>query len=457
MKQINKTLIQNCYILTSDENNTFYENGALLIEDEDIVDIGTTEELEKYIEEADEVIDAEGKVVIPGLINTHLHSGLIRGTAEDMPLWEWITKHVDPMHKVLKEDEAYLAAKLCYIESIRSGTTCVMDMYRYMHKCADAAEETGIRAVLVPYVADKPQYDYFENLDDNETLIRERNNSAEGRVKVWVGLEHLVYCSENAFKRALKMAEKYETGIHTHGEESFEMAQKITKKYGKRPIKVFHDYGILGPNTVLAHCVWLTPEEIEILRTTNTGVAHCPTSNMKLASGVASIPELIDRGVKVGLATDGVKENNNLDMLEEMKIASLLQKVHHLDATKMDATKVFRMATIEGARTLNLEDEIGSLEIGKKADIVIVDLNKTHTTPVFDGKYSNVLAHLVFAANGADVDTVFINGKEVLKAGELLTDNESLVISKATEAAKRMVERREEYVPEDTSIDNVEI
>jgi 5-methylthioadenosine/S-adenosylhomocysteine deaminase len=451
-----ETLIRHGIIITVDKNDTIYEDGALLIRGDRIVDIGEDRELADKYTSVEEVIDASRRAVIPGLINTHLHSGLIRGTAEDLSLWEWLSKHVDPMHKALQEEEAYAAARLCYAEGLKSGTTCIMDMYRYMHRCADAAEELGNRVILAPLGADKPGYDY-ESMENNEPLIRERNNTASGRIKVWVGLEHLVYCTEDAFKEAVRLAEKYDTGIHTHGEESLEMAIRLTKHYGRRPTRVFLDYGILGPQTVLAHCVQVTPEEIDIIARTGTGVAHCPCSNMKLASGVAPIPRFLERGVNVGLASDGIKENNNIDLFEEMKFASLMQKLHHSDASLMDANTTFRMATIGGAKVLGLDEEIGSLEVGKKADLVLVNLSKLHTTPIMGKKYFNAVAHLVFAANGADVERVFVDGRPIVVDGELTTGNEDDIILQAQEAAERLFERREPLVPQSISIDNIEL
>lgn len=452
-----EVFIKHGIIVTVDDNDSIYEDGALLIRGNRIADIGDTQELMERYPSVETVVDASHQAVIPGLINTHLHSGLIRGTAEGLPLWEWLAKYVDPMHKVLQEDEAYAAAKLCYAEAVKSGTTCVMDMYRYMHRCADAAEELGIRAVLAPYVADRPPYDYFESLEANERLFKERHNSAEGRIKVWFGFEHLVYCTEETFRKGARLAEKYNTGLHTHGEESLDMAYRLSRRFGRRPIRILYDYGILGPRTVLAHCVQVTPEEIELLASTQTGVAYCPTCNMKAASGVAPVPRFLDKGIKVGLGTDGVKENNNLDLFEDMKFASLLQKVYHLDATIMEANTIFRIATIGGARALGLDHEVGSLEVGKKADLVLVDLNKLHTTPVMGGKYFNALAHLVYSSSGADVNRVFIDGRTVVRDGKLVTGDEQEIINLAQEAAEKIFKRREPIIPQSVSINDVKL
>jgi 5-methylthioadenosine/S-adenosylhomocysteine deaminase len=440
------TMIRDGVVATLDKRGTFYERGSVLIEDDHILAVGDTGKIKK-LRKADTVIEAKQKAILPGFINLHVHSGLIRGTAEDLPLWEWLRKHIDPKHRALKSDDAHTAAMLCYSEMIKAGITCALDMYRFMDRCADAAEKVGIRAFLSPYVADRPEFDYLEKLEENEKLIRTRNGSADGRINVWVGLEHLVYCSEEAFRKGKEYADKYGVGIHTHGEESLEMYQQLTREHGKHPIEVFRDYGILGPKTVLAHCVWLSPIEIEILAKTNTSVAHCPVSNMKLASGVAPIPELLKRGVNVGLGSDGVKENNRLDLIQEMKFASLLQKLYHLDATLLPAEQVLRMGTINGARALGMENQIGSLEEGKKADIVLVDLKALHLAPFLLGEFSNVIPNIVFAAQGSDVETVLVNGRIVMENRILKTVDEQEIAEKATNVTYDLLERRRPFVP----------
>jgi len=358
-----------------------------------------------------------------------------------------LRKHVDPKRRVLKSDDAYVASLMCYSEMIKAGITCALDMYRFMDRCADAAEKVGILAVLAPYVADRPGYEYFEKLEDNEKLIRAKHGSAEGRISVWVGLEHLVHCSEDAFRKAREYADKYGVGIHTHGEESLEMYLRLTQEYGRYPIEILRDYGILGPKTVLAHCVWLTPIEMEILAGTGTSVAHCPVSNMKMASGVAPIPELLNRGVNVCLGSDGVKENNRLDLIQEMKVASLLQKAHRLNASLLPAEQVLRMATINAAKASGMEKDIGSLEEGKKTDIILVDLKKLHLAPLLLGEFSNVIPNLVFAAQASDVETVLIDGKIVMENHVLKNVNEEMIMERAAEVTHDLLERRKPFVP----------
>ena len=444
----NAMLISGGTILTVNERDEMICNGAILVENGLIVDIGPSEELlSKY--NGVHVVDVSGQVVMPGLVNLHLHSGLIRGTAEDLPVFEWLSRYVDPKHRALQQEEAYAAARLCYAEGIKSGTTSVLDMYRFVHRCADAAEEIGIRATFAPYVADRPGYDYFETLDTNIQLIEERNGSADGRIHVWVGLEHLAYCTEEAYVEAARIAEKYNTGIHTHGEESLEMSRKVYEKYGRWPVELFYDRGILGPRTILAHCVWMQESELQLMAKTKAAVAHCPVSNLKLASGIAPIQEMHQHGIVVGIGTDGVKENNNLDMLEEMKFVPLLQKVKHYDATLLKAEKVIRMATIDGAKALGLDREIGSIEIGKKADIITVDFRKLHLTPTLTDSYANITSNLVYAAQGNDVQNVWIDGKLIMENRKLLTIDEEKARVGGQIAAEQLLARREAFIPKE--------
>lgn len=451
-----KTLIVHGYVITVNDTFTIYKDGAVLYEEDKIIDIGKSEALLARYKDA-EIIDASGMAVMPGLVNTHLHSGLIRGTAEDLPVFEWLALHVDPAHMVLTADDAEIASKVCYSESLLAGTTTVVDMYRYMHRCADAAEMTGIRAILAPYVGDRPGYDYFETIENNEILYKERNGSADGRISVWFGLEHIAYCSEDAYYKVAKLAEKYDTGIHTHGEESITMVNKIKAKYGCDPIKVFHDRGILGSKTLIAHCCWINPFEIEIMRATGTSIAHCPISNMKLASGICPVTDALKAGIAVGVASDGIKENNSVDILEEMKFASLLQKLGRLDASVMTAEETIKLATIYGARAVSMEKEIGSLEIGKKADIILIDLQKLHLSPYLTEDYANIVANIAFSANGADVDTVIVNGVKRVEHRTLLSADTNALMEEYTAATKALIERRRPYVPKSVSINNIQL
>lgn len=440
-------LIKNGVIVTADSSNTIHEDGAILIRGKEIADLGPTLEVEERNPVVDKVIDAKKKAVIPGLIDAHTHSAILRGSAEGYPLFEWLAMTVDPMHKIITRELAHAVARLSYAESLRFGTTCSLNMYRHMEGSAEVAEEMGVRAVLAPYVADNPPYTYFETMEANERLIKEWHQAAEGRIRVWAGLEHMLYCTPAAYRWAVRTAERYQTGIHTHTNESLSLTELLTERLGHRPIVELKDRGILGPHTVLAHCVHLTPEELDLLAETSTAVAHCPTSNMKLSSGFAPIPELLQAGIRVGLGSDGSNVNNNLDLFEEMKIAILIQAGHRNDPLAVDLQSVFRMATINGARALGLGSLIGSLEKGKRADLVIVNLNTLHTTPLMKGGYNNVIPHLIYSSSGKDVEAVFVDGRQLMEDGKLLTVDEQEVIDRAQAAAEEIFKLKEPLIP----------
>ena len=428
---------------------TVIDPGSVLIDGNAIVAVGPVEQLD-----ADErssgatVVDATGHVLLPGLHNGHLHSGLLRGTAESMSLWDWLQAYVDPAHKALTPEIAEAASLMAYAENLKFGTTSVMDMWRFMEGSARAADQVGLRATLVPYVADEEGYDYFETLDTNLALLKSHRTASDGRVRAWVGLEHLLYCSPACFRGAMALAEEYDTGLHTHSSESIWEVQQSLTRFGRRPIEEFFNRGILSERTVVAHCVWLDDREIELMAQTGTSAVHCPCSNMKLASGAARVRDMRAAGIAFGLGTDGEKENNNLDLFEEMKFASLLQKVSTLDPTLGDPWDVLTMATIEGARALGLDDITGSIEVGKRADLVTVDLRKLHFTPTFhagptaSGSNPNIAAHVVFSASGHDVDHVWCDGRLLVEGGELLSVDEAHVIATAQAAAEELFERR---------------
>ena len=358
------TLIRNGIVLPmADASRRVLDPGSVLVDGDSIVAVGTVEALDvdPRVQGAD-VVDATDHAVTPGLHNCHLHSGLLRGTAEAMSLWDWLKAYVDPAHKALTPEIARAASMQCYAESLLAGTTSVMDMWRFMEGSAEVALELGIRATLVPYVADEEGFDYFESISSNRRLLEQYASAGDGRVRTWVGLEHLMYCTPECFAQAVDLMQEFDTGLHTHSSETIWEVEESLRRWGRRPVEVFYDRGILGPRTVVAHCVWLSDREIEVLAQTGTSVAHCPASNMKLASGPARIGDLRRAGVHVGLGSDGEKENNNLDLVEEMKFASLLQKVTTLDPTTGDPWDVLAMATTE--------IDISKIEVGQSITVL---------------------------------------------------------------------------------------
>ena len=434
-------LLRGGIVLPMEGDRVAHDPGSVLVVDGRIVAVGSVEEVAAHEAAAHaEVVDVAGHAVIPGFHNCHLHSGLLRGTAESMALWEWLENHVDPAHRALTPEIAKAASYMAYTEGLRGGTVSVLDMWRFMEGSAEAAEEIGIRATLAPYTADR--YDYFESLESNRRLLETHLTAADGRVRSWVGLEHIFYCSPQMFRDAAALAEEFDTGIHTHSSESIWEVQECLRQFGRRPVEEFYNRGILGEKSVVAHGVWLDDREVQLMVQTGTAVTHCPCSNMKLSSGPARVGFYRDQGMTVALGTDGEKENNNLDMLEEMKFASLLQKVSTLDPTVGDPWDILDMATRAGAVALGLDDVTGTIEEGKDADLVTVDLGAIHFVPVLHGDDFNVPAHLVFAASSHDVADVWVQGRHLVEGGEVRSVDVAAVATEAQAAAEDLFARR---------------
>jgi 5-methylthioadenosine/S-adenosylhomocysteine deaminase len=436
-------------LLTMDAANRIIGDGAVLIRAGRIEAVGPLATL-TAAHPTIAVKRVAHSVLLPGLINAHAHSGLMRGTAEQLPVWDWLRLHIDPMHRVLEAPEAEIASWLCYAESALGGTTTVVDMWRFMEGSARAAQGVGTRLVAVPYVGEHPDYDYFETLDANESLIERWHGKADGRINVWVGLEHPFYADAAGQRRAIDMAKAYRTPLHTHCSESQIEVPEFAKRYGRRPMFALDELGFFeAPLTLIAHAVWLDATEIELIARRSVGVSHNPVSNMKLASGFAPVAELLAAGIPVGLGTDGEKENNNFDLFEEMKVASLLGKLRTLDATAMDSWQVLRMATSLGAKALGLEQEIGSLEPGKRADVIAVRTDTPRMTPSFSaGPYFNLQHNLVHAVRGQDVTLTMVNGRIVVEDGILQTADLQQILTEVQRAAPALFARRAAYLAE---------
>lgn len=438
------------HIITMDPENRVIENGAIAIDGDRIASIGAESDIMSRYPGCP-IRLLRDRLLMPGLVNAHLHSGLLRGTAEGLPVWDWLRMYIDPMHRVLQPREAEAASWLCYAEAVLSGTTTVVDMWRYMGGAARAASTIGNRTVMVPYVGEHPDYDYFDHLDDTEHLLETWHGKADGRIEVWVGLEHAFYSTEDGHRRAIELAKKFKTGFHTHSNEADVELKEMHRRYGTRSIQALEKLGLLDADkTLLAHCVWLDDSEIELMAKRGVAVAHNPTSNMKLASGYAPIGKLRAAGVAVGIGTDGEKENNNLDMFEEMKFTSLLTKFATLDAAALDSWDVMRMATIEGAKAIGKDHEIGSLEIGKKADLIAVRTDTPRMTPLFSGKNGNLHHNIVHAVRGGDVELTMVDGRILVEDGHLKTASISELIAEAKAVVPGLFERRGTWLAENS-------
>jgi 5-methylthioadenosine/S-adenosylhomocysteine deaminase len=435
-----RILVKDGFLITCDDRSSFFEKGSIVVESDRILEVNKSEKIRTRRSSVDYAIDAKNHVIMPGLVSLHFHSdNLSRGVGEHMGLEEWLDKIYYPMLAAMEPRHAKVAASLAYIEAVKSGTTCVNDMYRHLPACAEAAEETGIRATLSSEAADLIEGQ--ETLKDNENAFREKNGTANGRVRVWFGAEWIPVCSPDFLAKMRELANRYKTGIHIHLNESRAEVELCKEKYGLPPIEHVNKLGVLGPDAVAAHCVWVSDKEMDVLKETGTHVSNNPVSNMKLGNGIARAPEMMERGINVGLGPDDAPCNNTVDMFEVMKFASLAQKARLLDASKMPSELIIKMATRNGARALGIEDETGSLEPGKKADVITINLGTPRLNPIILGKYCNVFAHMVYAAHGEDVDNVVIDGEVIMRHRKMQTIDEATVIRKANKASEELIQK----------------
>ena len=428
----NIILIKNALILKPNFEN---KKQSLLIKDDLIAEIA--DEIDEG--KAGKIIDAEGKILLPGLINTHTHLSmtLFRGLADDLSLDSWLNDHIWPMEANLNGDYCYIGALLGAVELIKSGTTTFSDMYFYMEDVARAVDDAGIRAVLSYGMIDFGDAERRENeIRENLELFKACNGMADGRIKVFLGPHSPYTASEELLVKVRELADEYNMGIHIHVSETQKEINDSLEQRGIRPFEYLEKIGLLGPDVVAAHCVWLSDEEIEIIKKHDVKVSHNPCSNMKLASGVAPVSKLMEKGVCVSIGTDGASSNNNLDLIEELKTASLLQKVSTLDPKVVSSDEAIQMATIRGAEALGLDSQIGSIEVGKKADLILIDTNAANMTP----DSSNITSNIVYSANGSNVDTTICNGKILMENKKLTVLDEDEIYAKARQAIKELKE-----------------
>lgn len=428
-------LITGGIIVTLDDHSQIIEEGALAIKGEKIEALGRKSDLQARYR-ASMVLNADGCIVMPGLINAHTHAAmtLFRGMADDLPLLTWLNEYIFPAETHLTEEVVYTGTMLACAEMIKSGTTCFCDMYLFEHKVAEAAADAGMRAVVGEVLYDFPSPNYGppeEGLRFSEELIRKWS----GHPLVRIAVEpHSTYtCSPEYLTKIMEIALEYKVPYVIHLAESRDELAQVREKYGTTPVRHLESLKLLNDLVVADHSVWLDEEELEIYKNRGVKVAHCPESNVKLASGIAPVPEMICRGITVGLGTDGCASNNNLDMFQEMDSAAKIQKVIRMDPAIVDAEAVLRMATTGSAAALGMKEEIGSLEVGKRADVIVVDASAPHMTPLYDP-----VSQLVYSARGADVTHTIINGEIVMKDRKIVTFDEAAVMSEARAIAERI-------------------
>ncbi len=431
-------MIHGDYLLTMADGEEPLTDGAAVVKGDKIIDVGNYTELAtKY--NAKHYIGGGFRLILPGLINTHTHAAMVyfRGIADDMPFRDWLEGYIWPAeNRWLSAEFVSDAMELACLEMVRAGITTFCDMYFFEDAAAVIVKEIGMRAVLgrgvldFPSVSAKTPDEYIE--------------SAEEYIKKWNGDElispsiapHSPYaCGPDTLKKAKKVADKYNAILHTHLSETEWEVNEIGKRYGRSPIDHLENIGVLDNNVLAAHCVWPSDSEMDLLARRKTGVSHCVDSNLKLASGFAPVVSMLDRGVKVCLGTDGAASNNDLDIIAEMGAAARLHKAAAGDPTALNAKQALRMATLSGAEALGLGDKTGSIEKGKQADILIVNMKKPHLLPIYD-----IFSHIVYSMRSSDVESVMINGEVVQDRGVLVKKSEDEIMDKAIRWNRRIKE-----------------
>jgi len=442
-------LIHGGTIVTMREDKII-RDGAIVIENGTIVDVGKSEEILQKYGSGYEKINAKGRVVVPGLVNTHQHAAmsLLRGYADDLPLQEWLEKWIWPIEGLMTAEDIYVGSLLTTVESIMGGTTTINTMYHYMPREneAKALAEAGVRGV-VGHVCFSWRKD--EDRRALEDLAKNWHDKAGGLIRVSVD-PHAPYTVDPEYMKELKIlcgelnrkygSEKAPIIWHMHVAETFDEADKIRKAFNidvrGGVMEYLDSLGVLNEYVIAAHCVALTDRDMAVMKARGVKASHNPVSNLKLASGISPVPKMLEHGITVSLGTDSPCSNNAADMFEVMKVAALLHKGVNRNPTVLSAQQVLKMATLDGARALCWDNEIGSIEVGKRADLAIINFEKPHLCPLY-----NEFSHLVYAAKSSDVETVIINGKIVMENRRLTTLDVYKVMEMVEKAKNRLLER----------------
>jgi len=432
-------LIENGTLVTMDTRDSIV-HGDILIADGRIAEVGGTGHT------ADTVIDATDCAVIPGFVQTHIHlcQTLFRGAADDLALIDWLKQRVWPMEAAHSVESVAASARLGIAELIKGGTTCALTMETVNHTAEvfKVVEGTGFRATGGKCMMDKGdevpaalQEETGNSIDESIALLEAWHGAGDGRIRYCFAPRFAISCTRELLQKVASLARARGVMVHTHASENRTECELVQAESGLRNIAYLDSVGLTGRHVALAHCVHLSVDEIETLKSTGTNVVHCPSSNLKLGSGIAPVAKLLEQGISVSLGADGAACNNRLDMFTEMRTAALLQKVLH-GPEVLPARRVLRMATIDGARALGLDADVGSLAPGKRADLAVVRLGRLHTTPATD-----VVSALVYSAEADDVDTVIIDGRLVMRDRNLLTIDEPETIAVANSEAQKLLAR----------------
>ena len=422
-----RTLITNAYVLDMVEDTANIEKKDILINDNVIekVEVDITDEY-------DEKINAKNMIVMPGLVNTHTHlaMSIFRGYKDDKKLMDWLENAIYPVEDKLKPEDIYWNSYLSCLEMIKSGTTTCNDMYFGMNKTVEAIKDTGLRAVVAWCIKDDSLKDKVQKTKE---YAKKYNYDKNSKIKIYVSADAPHTCNPETIRICVDLAKELNTGIHIHLAETLEEEEKIKDDYEKRSTEYLNDLNVFDVPVVLAHGIYVSDSDIEILKKIKGGISHNPISNCKLSSGICNVVKLRNNGISVGLGTDGIGSTSTMDMFEEMKTAAYLQKVNTMQPKSIHAYDILKMATIEGAKVLGMENEIGTIEPGKKADMIFIKTDRIHLCPDND-----VCSNIVYSANGADVDTVMIDGKVIMQNRKMVNLDEKEVMKQVKKIAKRI-------------------
>lgn len=426
-----RKLLFNGTIITSDTNNNVIENGAIGIEGEKIIYVGSTpDDFSSY----DEKVDLTGNILLPGLVNTHGHTpmSLLRGNADDLHLQTWLEDKIWPLEAKYTPEHARWGAKLSILEMIRTGTTTFVDMYAFTDEIANAVEEAGLRGVLCRAVFGFGTEELRQSkLKDAADFAKRWNNGANARITTMLSPHSPYTCSPEYISQIIDKSIELNVPLHTHISETKFEVEKNIKDYGATPVVHLDNLGFFDRPSLVAHAVHVNDEDIQILAAKDVKVSHNIISNLKLGSGIAPVGKMLEKGVAVSLGTDSAASNNNLDLFEEVKAVATVHKGFAQDASLITAQQALRMATIHGAESLWLEERIGSLEVGKDADFIVVNSNQSFYYPKH-----NPISHLVYSGSGRDVRDVYVQGKQIMDNGQFKTIDEEKVLFEANRMSK---------------------
>lgn len=412
-----KYLIKNASVVTMNQNGEIFKACDVLIDNGLISAIGSINDEQK---QNATTIDASGKLLMPGLINGHCHvpMTLLRNFADDMDLQTWLFNYIFPTEEKMTDEDIYWGSFLGIMEMVATGTTCFIDMYDHINDLAKAVDESGIRAQLsrgVTNFENGTDFTLHKGLNEAIDFYRQWNGAANGRI-TGAFAPHAIYtCSTDFIKAIIETSKSFDAPIHVHLDETRVEHEDCLRKHGKTPTRYLYDLGLFDQRTVAAHCVWITDDDISLLKEKNVSISHNPTSNLKLASGIAPIPQALNKGINVILGTDGASSNNNLNMFEEINLVALIHKGVNHDPLLINAGTSLKMATANGAAALGIKN-LGVIEEGAKADLILVDLDKPHIMPVH-----NVLSALAYSVQGSDVYMTMVDGRILYENGEYKT------------------------------------